>query len=139
MSRLSQTPSVTTTAEVELSPKLTLQLKASLEKFAALRAEKKATIVKEDALKLEVESLFEAAGEYRALCEGVKVDTAFGPVSLKEVIGGTKKTFQKKLLMTRHKLTVAQVDALYTETPKADYLSVSLPRDPDDKDDDDSK
>ena len=38
--------------------------------------------------------------------------------------------------MTRHKLTVAQVEALYKESPKADYLSVSLPKDSDEGSDD---
>ena len=138
MSKLSQTTSVTTTTEVELSPKLKLLLKAKLEEFAGLRAEKKATKLKEDKIKLEVETLFSDAGEYNALVAGVTVDTSIGPIPLKEVIGGTKKTFQKKLLLTRHKLTVPQVEALYKTTPKADYLSISLPRKSGEEEDDDA-
>lgn len=138
MPKLSQTTSVTTTTEVELSPKLKAQLKAKLEEFAGLRGEKKATKKKEDKIKLELETLFSDAGEYNALVAGVTVETSIGPIPLKEVIGGTKKTFQKKLLMTRHKLSVEQVAALYKESPKADYLSISLPRDPEDEEDDDA-
>lgn len=136
MPKISTTTSVTTTSEVELSPKLKAQLKAKLEEFAGLRAEKKATKAKEDKIKLEVETLFSDAGEYSALVAGVTVETSIGPIPLKEVIGGTKKTFQKKLLMTRHKLSVAQVADLYKETPKADYLSISLPREPGEEEDD---
>ena len=68
MPKVSQTTSVTTTAEVELSPKLKLQLKETLEVFAQLRAQKKDIAAMEDVLKTKVETMFEAAGEYRALC-----------------------------------------------------------------------
>lgn len=142
MPRISQTVAVTTTAEVTLSPRLKQQLKVKLDEFARLRAEKKAIVLREEALKLETETLFADSGEYDALLEGVKVDGIdvngeLKSVPLKMVTGGTSKKFQKKLLLTRHKLTMAQVDALYKETPKADYLNIALPRDRDEAEDDD--
>ena len=136
MPRPSLSASVTTTAatEIELSPKLKLLLKAKLEEFADLRVQKKSIGTREDALKEEIETVFADAGEYNALLAGVKVDTAYGPIPVKVVTGGTTKKFQKKLLMKQYKLTIAQVDALYKESPKADYVNISLPRDKDDKD-----
>jgi hypothetical protein len=135
MPKPSLSASVTTTAatEVELSPKLKLQLKAKLEEFADLRVQKKSIEQREEDIKLEIETLFADAGEYNALLEGVRVDTSYGPVPVKVVTGGTSKKFDKKLLMKQHKLTIAQVDALYKTTPKADYVNVSLPRDKDSK------
>ncbi len=137
MPKLSQTTSVTTTVEVELSPKLKQLLKVKLDEFARIRAEKKALVAREDELKLETETLFSDCGEYDALITGVWVDGIdvngeLKSVPLKMVTGGTTKSFKKKLLISRHKLTIAQVDALYEETPKADFLSISLPRDKDD-------
>jgi len=127
--RPSLSASVTTTAatEVELSTKLKVLLKAKLEEFADLRVQKKSIAKREDELKIEVETLFADAGEYNVLLEGVRVDTVYGPIPVKVVTGGTTKSFDKKLLMRRHKLTIAEVDALYTEKPKANYLNVSLP------------
>jgi hypothetical protein len=130
--KMQQTTSVTTTVEIELKPALKAMLKAKLEEFADLRVQKKSIETREDAIKEEIETLFADAGEYNALIAGVKVDTAYGPIPVKVVTGGTSKSFDKKLLMKRHKLTIAQVDALYEETPKADYVNVSLPRDKED-------
>jgi hypothetical protein len=133
--KLQQTISVTAVTEVELKPALKLQLKTRLEEFADLRVQKKSIAAREDALKLEIETLFADAGEYNALLAGVKVDTAYGPIPVKVVTGGTSKSFDKKLLMKRHKLTIAQVDELYVEKPKADYVNVSLPREKDEEED----
>ncbi len=134
MPRMSLETSVTTTTEVELKPALKAQLKAKLEEFADIHVQKKSLEQREEDIKLEVEHLFEAAGEYGALLEGVKVDTAYGPIPVKVVTGGTSKSFDKKLLMRRHKLTIAQVNDLYEETPKADYVNIALPRKKGEKD-----
>jgi hypothetical protein len=130
---------VTTRTEVDLSPKLTKQLRAAL---IAFRDKTKAKKVLEGELvtdKTALEMLFADADEYAALEEGVRVNTPFGEVPMKIVKGQTAPKLNMKKLLKHPKFTLSskELESCYdAPKEKAAYLGVWLPKEDDDESDD---
>lgn len=119
---------VTTTAEVKLSPKLTTELKKKLETYAALAAKKKILSEHMDATKEELELLFAKSRQYAALEQGTKIETSLGRVTMK-IIKGVRRSLNKKKLMTKFKLTPADLDSVTDTSDNKPYLGIYLPGD----------
>ena len=128
---------VVTTIEVELKPKLLTKLKARLNEYRLKVAEQKVLAADVGARKAELETLFVDAGEYDALESGVSIHTPFGEVPMKIIKGETARKLNLKKVMTKFKITPAQLDSCYDpSTPKKPYLGIYLPRDKDEEGDD---
>lgn len=137
MPRLSAERAVTTTTEVTLKPSLVKKLKLKLDEYRQLCAQAKSLKKKIDTGKVDLETMFADSDEYEALQAGVKIDTPFGPVSVKIVTGKTAPKLDEKKLMTKFKLTPKDLDSCRAPgKDKKPYLGVYLPDDKDDDGDD---
>ena len=145
---------VVTTTEVELSPKLTKQLKAKLTEMRKLRRAKKnidarleggkvvddeGNVEEVTGLKAEIETLFADADEYAALDAGVRINTPFGEVPVKMVRPepGKGSLSEKKMLIKFYvkkgskfiAVTQADIDSCRNApSNKKPYLGVYLPK-----------
>lgn len=128
MPHLSTKPEITTTTEVELSARLTTQLKEKLTEYRANIAKAKVAKATADNNKTELETLFADADEYDALVAGVSVDTPFGAVSMKIIGGKTAPKLNMQKVMKKFKITTKQLASCYDPSKdKAEYLGIYLP------------
>lgn len=132
---------ITTRTEVNLKTKLAVEIKEKLIDYRGKTLEAKVLSKDIAKRKTELETMFMDADEYEALEEGVRVSTPFGEVPMKIIKGMTSKklnaTKVTKLLVTLG-ASLKQVEACYDKPKdKKPYLGVFLPREKDDKDDED--
>lgn len=125
---MSVTTEVTQKAEIKLAPRLQAKLDALLKETEALGARISKDKARQDTIKSEVEKLFEDAGEFGALLEGVKVNG----FSVKYVTGN-KDTLDKTRLMRNHGLTQADLDACTDTKPSKPYTLITPPKTKGDK------
>lgn len=126
------TAKVTTVAEVTLKPSLKKKLDLLLSRYQT-RAKELAELKKlQEESQDEIETAFIDAGEYNTLLAGVKI----GDIPVKRVEGQTYKKLDKPALMKRFKITPAQWAEYESEHSKKGYLSISLPKQRGNDDDD---
>jgi hypothetical protein len=129
---------ITTRTEVDLSTKLTKQLKVKLGELREKKAVSKAAGEAVEKTKTELEMLFAEADEYEALEEGVRVETPYGPVPMKIVKGQTAGRLDVKKLMKKFKLTTKDIESCKSAPKdKKPYLGVWLPDESDDEEGED--
>ena len=132
---LDPSATVTTVAEVQLSPKLKKRLSMLLARYQARHAEIATLEAMQEEAKDAMETAFADAGEYDALKAGVRVDD----IPLKRIEGQETTVTDYPGIMKKFKITPKAWAAFQSKRPKKGYLSVSLPRKKKDADDDDEK
>lgn len=116
MPRLQTTVEATTTTEVELKPSVRRKLLAELRAYASLKEQRDALSEQMDTKKVAIGAIREATGEQSIALEGFKVT---------EVRGVSSKLDKKKLLLQG--VTMAQIEAATTTSPKKPYELVTVP------------
>ena len=124
MPKPSLEPSITTTAEIELSPRLKTKLSKLLKEYQSRHGEIERLSALQDEAKDVIETEFASADEYEALLSGVRVDD----IPLKRIEGQKTKKTDYAGIMKRWKITPKEWAKFVTEAPKKGYLSISLPR-----------
>ena len=126
---LQTTLEVTTTTQVELSPKPLKTLKQVLTEYRELKLKAAAIDSELDTHKGELEMLFVDANQYEALENGVRIATPFGEVPLKIVKGETAPRLDETKLMKKFKLTPKDLDSCRIPgKPRKPYLGIYLPK-----------
>ena len=117
MPSLSTTIEATTTHEVKLAPQVKRKLKTNLEMYTDL--------------KLQRDAIDHAMKKHRETIEGVMKDIGEESIKLDgytaTVVSSTRKTLDKKKLMTLFGLTVDQLDQASTESTTKPYVKVTCP------------
>ena len=133
MPKPSLTPSatVTTVAEVELSPKLKKKLQMLLARYQVRHAEIAALEALQEEAKDEMELAFAEADEYETLKSGVRVDN----IPLKRIEGQETTVTDYPGIMKRFKITPKDWAKFQTKKPKKGCLSISLPKEKKTEDD----
>ena len=129
---LNPSATVTTVAEVELSPKLKKKLQMLLARYQARHAEIAELEALQDEAKDEMELAFAEADEYEALKSGVRVDN----IPLKRVEGQETTVTDYPGIMKRWKITPKEWAKFQSKKPKKGYLSITLPKKKKDADED---
>lgn len=116
-------PKTTTTAvtEVKLAPALRTKVLAQLRAYEQLSAQRKVLDLAMQKNKDAVQALFEKAGEFTALVQGVALDGFKA-----KWVTGTRKQLSKELLI-RMGLTEDMLAEATVEKPNRPYLKISPP------------
>lgn len=119
---MSLTVTTETTTEVKLKPALKTALRKKLGEYAIQKAIENRAKAVQERLKAEIEKAFVDAGEFGALCDGVRIDDF--PL---KYTSGTKKAVDWKFIHSQGWMTAAQKQEATKETPKKSYLAVRCP------------
>src|SRR3990167_2840769 len=116
--------SVTTVAEVEISPRLKKKLSLILARYQQRAQEIDTLSALQNEAKEEIETAFIDAGEYEALQNGVRVDD----IPLKRIDGQKTKSTDYASIMKKFKITPKAWAAFVSVKDKKGYLHISLPK-----------
>jgi len=116
-------PTVTTeqVQEVKLKPALKRKLALKLKTYAGLKTQAEAITHAQAAIKSDIEKFFTDADQFEALQAGVRMDG----FTIKHV-SGVSSRLDKKLLVAQG-VSMAQIEAATTITPKKAYLDLRCP------------
>jgi len=111
----------TVTTEVKLSTALRRKVLTELKTFAGLQQQMKVLQVAMQTKKDRVQTLFESAGEFDALTQGVALDGFKA-----KYISSTRKTLDKKILIGLG-VTTEMLEEATVEKPSKPYLKITSP------------